>query len=489
MGSVRVRFAPSPTGRLHVGGARTALFNWLFARRHGGAFVLRIEDTDTERSGDEYLSSIQEALSWLGLDWDEGPGRPGPYGPYLQSQRIELYRRVAEELLEKGYAYRCYCTQQELAELRKQAFAQGKAFRYPGICRHLSPAEAARREAEGRAPVIRIIVPEEGQTVVNDLIRGQVVFDNSSLDDFIIMKSNGMPAYNFACVVDDHYMAITHVIRAEEHLSNTPRQLWIYRACGFPEPAFAHVPMILAPDRSKLSKRHGATSVEEFREEGYLPEALVNYLCLLGWTPGDNREIMPLKDILAEFSLDRVARTAAIYDVKKLTWMNGHYLREAELDRIVDLSLPFLRARGYVAECVSDEQMRYVRRVVEAVRDRVKTLAEVADASSYFFTSDFEYEEKGVKKHFLRQGVATLLRAAVSTLSQLDTFDKETIERAYRSLADDLGVAAGELIHPTRLAVSGRTMGPGLFDILEILGREETLKRMERAIAFIEREN
>jgi glutamyl-tRNA synthetase len=325
---IRVRFAPSPTGSLHIGGARTALFNWLFARHHGGSLILRIDDTDLARSTEESTRGILSALRWLGLDWDEGPDAGGSYGPYFQSQRLELYTKIAQELVDQGRAYYCYCTPEELAERRKQAMAEGKAPRYDGRCRELTSQERIQKENEGHRPAIRLRIPDAGETVVQDFFRGDVVFANDVLDDFIIIKSNGMPTYNFACVVDDAKMQISHILRAEEHLSNTPRQILIYQALGYPLPIFAHVPMILAPDRSKLSKRHGATSVEEFRDMGYLPEALINYLALLGWSPEGEEEILSLPELVRQFTLERVGKTAAVYDVKKLTWMNGHYLNE-----------------------------------------------------------------------------------------------------------------------------------------------------------------
>ena len=488
MNKVRVRFAPSPTGSLHIGGARTALFNWLFARHHNGTFVLRIDDTDTERSTEASYKEILAAMSWLGLDWDEGPEKGGQFGPYLQSQRLELYRREAARLLNEGKAYLCYCTVEELAERRRQAQAEGRPPMYDRRCRYLTPADRTRLEQEGRQPVIRLAVPETGTTVVKDLIRGDVAFENATIDDFIIFKSNGMPTYNFATVIDDHLMQISHIIRAEEHLSNTPKQILVYQALAYELPAFAHVPMILAPDRSKLSKRHGATSVEEYRDEGYLPEAIINYLALLGWSPEGEEEIIPLEKIIEQFSLERVSKNAAIYDTKKLTWINGHYLREGNLDRITRLALPFLQAKGLLPDPLPEKDYNYVRSVIAAVRDRVKTLAEVADAASYFFTDVTNYEEKGIRKHFTRPGAAALLDEARERLATLPEFNARAAEEAYRSLAEGKGISTGQLFHPTRLAISGRTMGPGLFEIMELLGRETVLARLDRAARWI-REN
>ncbi len=485
MGDIRVRFAPSPTGSLHIGGARTALFNWLFARRQNGTFVLRIEDTDLDRSTAESARGIVSALRWLGLDWDEGPEIGGDYGPYFQSQRLAHYVEAANKLLEQGQAYYCYCTQEELSERRQEAMKSGQAPRYDGRCRHLTKEERTRLEQDGRRPALRFHIPPSGETVVSDVIRGEVAFAHDVLDDFIIMKSNGLPAYNFACVVDDSSMRISHVLRAEEHLSNTPRQILIYQALGRLLPVFVHLPMILAPDRSKLSKRHGATSVQEFQEQGFLPEGLLNYLALLGWSPEGEEEIMPLPEIVRQFTLDRVGKTAAIYDTKKLTWMNGHYLNENVLDGVVNQALPFLQQKGMVAKELSPSQQEYIKRVVELVRTRVKTLAEIADASDYFFSDDFAYEEKGLRKHFSKPGVDSLLEAALHRIERLESFEPQAIEESYRDLSADLGVGAGEIIHPTRLALSGRTMGPGLFELMSVLGKTRSLQRLSRAVQYI----
>lgn len=482
---VRVRFAPSPTGYLHVGGARTALFNWLFARHHGGTFILRIEDTDRERSREEAARAITETLSWLGLDWDEGPGRDGAYGPYFQSQRLDLYRQEADRLVRAGLAYPCYCTPEELEERREAARRKGLPPRYDGRCRHLADRERDRLAAAGRRPALRIQAPARGQTVVEDLIRGPVSFENEKmLDDFVILKSDGWPTYNFACAVDDSHMAITHVIRAEEHLSNTPKQIVLCQALGYPLPRFAHAPMILAPDRSKLSKRHGAVAVEEFREAGYLPEAILNYLCLLGWSPGDDREIMSLDEVVRTFSLERVNLTAAIYDVEKLTWMNGAYIRAADPDRLLELLVPRFEAAGLISTPVSPELRTWLADMIAAGRDRARTLGEMPELFRYFFEEPESYEEKGVRK-YLQPGSEALLETALNVAADVDPFDNETIETAYRQAAERLGVSAGHLIHPTRLALTGRTVGPGLFDVMRLLGRERCLRRLDRALAFV----
>lgn len=482
---VRVRFAPSPTGNLHIGGARTALFNYLYARHNNGTFVLRIEDTDTERSTEESAKQIVRALKWLKLDWDEGPEKGGDYGPYYQSERLELYKKAAEKLIQEGKAYYCYCTPEELDEKRKKAQKEGKAPRYDGRCRNLTPEQKKKFEDEGRKPTIRLKVPQTGQTIVEDLIRGNVVFENETLDDFIMVKSNGMPTYNFACIVDDTAMKLNCIIRAEEHLSNTPKQILMYEALGYKVPKFAHVPMILAPDRSKLSKRHGATSVEEFKEQGYLPEALVNYLTLLGWSPLGNEEIFDLETAAKQFTLDRVNKTAAVYDIKKLTWINGQYIRDLDLDYITSELIPFMIDQGIIKEEEKEEKYDYIKSIVDISRDRAKTLVELAKQLAFFFKEIDEYEEKGVKKHFSKDNAIELLEKGADVLEKLEEFNHDTTEKAFRDLTKSMGLKAAQLIHPTRLAITGRTIGPGLFDIIVLLGKEKTVMRMRKAAKWI----
>lgn len=482
---VRVRFAPSPTGSLHIGGARTALFNWLYARRTGGTFVLRIEDTDQERSTAASAAGILDGFRWLDIDWDEGPEVGGPVGPYFQSERRHTYLEHLQTLLANKQAYRCYCTPAELEARREEARKAGRPPRYDRRCADLTADQAAQFEAEGRKSAVRLRVPD-GQTVINDLVRGQVVFQNSEIDDFVIFKSDGMPTYNFAVVIDDHLMGITHIIRAEEHLSNTPKQVMTYNYLGWELPEFAHVSMILAPDRSKLSKRHGATSVQEFRDQGFLPESIVNYIAFLGWSPEGEHEVMPLTDMVKQFSLERVNPTAAIYDVKKLTWMNGIYMRDGDLDRLTDLVVPFMIRAGVIADAPDAAGHAYLKQLVGAARDRAKTLIELADALAYFYQDTFEYDEKGLRKHFAARGTAALLREAATTLAGLPEFTVAATETAYRELIEQKGIGGGELIHPTRLAITGRTIGPSLFDVMNLLGRERTLARLEQAALYID---
>ncbi|WHE07873.1 glutamate--tRNA ligase [Thermoanaerobacterium thermosaccharolyticum] len=475
MRDVRVRFAPSPTGNLHIGGARTALFNWLFARHNNGKMILRVDDTDLERSTGDSMKAIIDGLKWLGIDWDEGP--------IYQSKRLDLYKNYADNLVKEGKAYYCFCTKEELDEMRNEAQKAGKPPMYTGKCRNLSADEVKKYMDEGKKYVIRLKVPKEGKTIVHDIIRGDVEFDNSTFDDFIIMKSDNMPTYNFATVIDDYDLKISHIIRGEEHLSNTPKQILIYDALGFEKPSFAHVSMILAPDRSKLSKRHGATSVQEFRDLGYLPEAIINYITLLGWIPSDGEEVFSTEKSISEFTLDRVSKNPAIYDTKKLTWLNGIYIRNCDIDRLTKEVIPFLINKGLIGD---NYDYDYIKKIVSAIREREKTLNEIADAMSYYFNDEFDYDEKGVKKYFEKNGVDNILKEAIKVLDKVDDFNLVETEKAYRDLIEKLDIKSGDLFHPTRLAISGRTFGPGLFDIMELLGKEKTIERIKKAVKYIE---
>ena len=486
MSDVRVRFAPSPTGYLHIGGARTALFNWLFAHKMGGKLILRIEDTDTERLKEDSVSQILTSLKWLGINWDEGPEVGGDCGPYYQSERLDIYKKYADKLLEEGKAYYCFCSAADLEAQREKQRAAKQPFRYARTCRDLSAEEVQARIAAGEPYSVRVKIPVEGTITVHDLIHGDVTFNMDQFDDFVIVKSNGMPTYNFAVVVDDHLMGMTHVLRAEEHLSNTPKQLLIYEALGWEPPKFGHMPMILAPDRSKLSKRHGATSVEEFRSQGYLAEAIVNYLTLLGWGPGDERELFTLQETVELFELEQMSKKAAIYDTKKLTWMNGQYLSELPLEKILPEAKPFFIKDGLVTEEWFNDAANeaYFEKLVDVVRVRVKTLQEVADASSYFFKELEGYDEKGVSKHFKPENIA-ILEQCIAAIKADEVYDLASTEAAYNKIAADNGLALGKVIHPTRLALTGRTVSPGMFDVMVLLGKEKTLERLEKAVEFI----
>jgi glutamyl-tRNA synthetase len=476
---VRVRFAPSPTGALHIGGARTALFNWLFARNQKGKFILRIEDTDRTRSTLEAEKAIFEGLEWLGLDWDEGPRVGGPFGPYYQVERKEIYEKFAKQLLEEGKAYFCFCTPEELEKKRKEAEARKEAPRYDGHCRKLSEAEIKKKLESGLPKVIRFLLPPVGETKVEDLIRGKVVFKNELLDDFVILKSDGFPTYNFACVVDDHLMEITHVIRGDDHLSNTPRQILLYQAFGWQLPKFAHIPMILGKDRTRLSKRHGATSVIAYRDQGYLPEAVINYIAKLGWGYKD-QEIFSREELIEKFSLEGVNKNPAIFDLEKLNWLNGQYLRKILPERLVDLCEPLL------IEAYDCHDLDYLRKIVLVFRDRLVLIPDIIPLSTYFFKDDYPYDPHGIEKYFKPENTKKILETLAQRLAIVEPFIRENIEPVFKGLAEEMKVKLGEVIHPCRLALTGRTESPPMYDVIEILGKEKTIKRLKKALDFLE---
>ncbi|NLY55757.1 MAG: glutamate--tRNA ligase [Firmicutes bacterium] len=481
MQRVRVRFAPSPTGYLHVGGARTALFNWLFARHYGGDFILRIEDTDLVRSTEESVQAIFDGLTWLGLDWDEGPGKDGDHGPYYQTERLEIYRRYAQELIDKGRAYYCYCSPEELDQRRKELLAAGQAPRYDRKCLGLSAAEVERYKAEGRVPVIRFKAAEVGRTIVDDLVRGKVVFENEVVDDFVIVKSDGMPTYNFAVVVDDHLMEISHVIRGEDHLSNTPKQIQLYEALGWEVPQFAHISMILGPDKTKLSKRHGATSVIQYKDDGYLPEALLNYLALLGWSYNATDNLFTKEQLIEYFTLDGVSKNPAVFDYAKLQWMNGVYIRQTSVERLTDLCRPFLEQAGLITRDLSPAELARLTKIVAEMQTRLKTLNEIADLTSYFFT-DVEYDEQALKN--LRSELAPqVLERLAADLEGMPEFTQAALEAEFAKLMEEFDVKLGKLIHPVRAAVTGRAVSPGIYETLLLIGRDEVLKRLRAGAA------
>ncbi len=470
--NIRVRFAPSPTGQLHVGNARTALFNYLFARQGGGKYLLRLEDTDVERSTAEAEAGILEDLHWLGLEWDEGPGRPAGYGPYRQSERLDLYRRYAADLLNKGKAYRCYCTPEELEDKRKRSLARGVPPKYDGRCRNLQPQEEEAFASAGRIASLRFKV-EARRVEFEDLIKGRMSFDGQTIGDFIILRSDGIAPYNFAVVVDDALMEITHVIRGEDHLTNTPRQLLLYQALGFPAPKFAHPPMILGPDRSPLSKRHGVTSVGYFREQGFLPEALVNYLALLGWTSEDGQEIFTLEELSRKFSLGRVSRSSAVFDLEKLKWVNRAHLKKLSGEQAVDQAREFLEKSGIDLGSVSDP---WLHSAVEMVWPEVNTLSELADRLRIFFDENFGFESEA--EHLLQsEENRKVLSGLAEELQGAEEITTENYKQILAGLAKRVGASGRRLYMPLRAALTGKTRGPELDKVFILLGKEKVLKR------------
>jgi glutamyl-tRNA synthetase len=467
--TVRVRFPPSPTGHLHIGGVRTALFNWLYARHCGGVFVLRIEDTDRTRSTEESIQVILEGLQWLGLDWDEGP--------YRQTERLAIYQSHAFRLLAEGKAYHCYCSPQELQERRAEALRRGESPRYDRRCRDLPHPPA------GRTPAIRLKAPLEGQTRFVDLIHGELTFENSEMDDLIILRSDDTPTYNFAVVVDDVTMQITHVIRGDDHIANTPRQILIYQALDYPLPQFGHVSMILGSDKGRLSKRHGATSVLAYREMGYLPEALLNYLARLGWAHGD-QEIFTKEELIEQFSLTELNKAAAIFSPDKLLWLNAHYLRTLPSERLIPELLPHLAREGIMKSPEAIDRT-YLARAMDSVRERSKTLVEMAQwLRFYFFTDHIIYADKAATK-FLTAETAPLLAKLVHALEGLPIFDEASIEQVFQQLLAESGLKLGAIAQPARVALTGDTVSPGIHQVMAILGRERVLGRLCQALEWI----
>ena len=466
--NIRVRFAPSPTGHLHIGGARTALFNWLFAHHHRGRFILRIEDTDTTRSTDEYIDAIIQGMTWLGLDWDEGPFR--------QTERFDVYRAYVDRLVKEGKAYYCYCSAEDLEARRQEAMAQGRPVMYDGRCRGL------QQPVPGVTPVVRFMMPRDGQTVVHDMIHGAVEFDNAQLDDLIILRSDNTPTYNFTVVVDDVDMRITHVIRGDDHLNNTPKQIQMYKALGYDSPKFAHLPMILGADKTRLSKRHGATSVMAYYEMGYLPDALINYLVRLGWSCGD-QEVFTRDELIRHFSFESVGKAASVFNPEKLLWLNSQYIMKASPESLAEQVVPFLVKEGILGEGEKVDR-EWLSKAVVTLQERAKTLVELASSLRYFFHDPAAYDEKAKTKFLNSQslGYLTELRAG---LAELDDYSHNGIERIFTAVVEKNSIKLGALAQPVRVALTGGTVSPGIFEVIEIIGKETTIRRIDRVIAEI----
>ncbi|HKA33973.1 MAG TPA: glutamate--tRNA ligase [Candidatus Binatia bacterium] len=469
MATVRTRFAPSPTGYLHIGGARTALFNLLFTRHHGGRFVLRIEDTDRERSTPEAIEAIIDSLKWLDLEWDEGP--------FFQTHRFDLYKEKVRELLAAGKAYPCICTAEELEQKRQAAMKEKRKPMYDGTCR--PPEGVIPPLPQGKPYTIRFRGPREGTTLVDDLVKGPVAFENRELDDLIIARSDGTPTYNFCVVVDDIDMGITHIIRGDDHLANTPRQILLYQALGPTPPAFAHVPLILGLDKARLSKRHGATSVTAYRDMGYFPEALGNYLVRLGWSHGD-QEIFSREELIQKFSLENVGKSAGIFNPEKLLWLNSHYLKTRPLSQLADDVVPFIEAKGYAVP--PDKKWR--ERMVATLQERAKTLVELVELAHFYLSEDIKYDEKATKK-FLTPEIRAPLEELIQKLQAIDDFNEKNIEAAFNEVLQRHHLQLGKLAQPVRVALTGSTVSPGIYEVLAVLGKERSLKRMRAVLARI----
>lgn len=476
---VRVRFAPSPTGFLHVGGLRTALYNYCFARAHEGRFILRIEDTDRARFVPGAVEDIVESLRWAGIEHDEGPGIGGAYGPYFQSERLEVYRSAVDSLIASGDAYPCFCNEDRLYAMREQLKMRGLSTKYDRACLGIPAREAEARRAGGEPHVVRLRVPDEPSVKVDDLVRGEVEISSEILDDQVLLKSDGFPTYHLANVVDDHAMEITHVIRGEEWLPSTPKHILLYRFLGWEPPRFAHLPLLLGTDRSKLSKRQAEVAVNDYRRHGYFPEALVNFVAFLGWNPGDEREIFSLDELVREFRIERVNKSGAIFNLEKLHWFNQQYMQRRPVQTTIRELRPILEDRGW-----GGVEEQTIEGIVRLMRERVTFTAEIPERAPWFFVDPPDYEEATVKKRWKPES-PTLLRAALVDLERIDPFEAAAIEEAVARVAERSGVGKADLIHPLRLATTGVGGGPGLYELMEVLGRERCLRRIARALEVL----
>jgi len=486
MNNVRVRFAPSPTGFLHIGGARTALYNWLFAKKNKGKFILRIEDTDIERSTEESIGAILDGMRWLGLDWDEGPEVGGDFGPYFQSERTSIYQEYINKLLKEGKAYRCFCSQEDIEKEREIAEKEKRPYRYSGKCRNLSDAEIEKHLSNDDSFTIRLKLDDnEDDIILNDIVRGEINFDKSHYDDFIIVRSNGLPVYNFAVVIDDALMNINYVIRGDDHISNTPRQIFIYKALGFPVPKFAHLPMILGEDKTRLSKRHGATSVQQFRDMGYLSEAMINYLVRLGWGYDDTQEIFEIDDLIEKFSLERVGKNPSIFNFKKLEWINNYYIGQLPIEKRTKESIPFLIKAGLIDENYVKNNLEILKRIVEIIGSRLRTLNDIIFYSEFFFKDKVEYSEDAVNKIFKKYELINVFDKIIDGLKNIDLWNKENLIEKLESLSGETELNKRIFFQAIRAAITGKLISPDLIDIMLIMKKDMVIKRLDDALNFM----
>ncbi len=480
---IRVRFAPSPTGPFHIGGARSALFNWLFARKLGGKLVLRIEDTDLERSSRESEENIKAALKWLGLNWDEGVDVGGEYGPYRQTERLGIYKKYTDRLLAEGKAYYCYCTDEELEAERQALSAKGQMPRYMGKCRKLTAEQIAAHKAAGRKPTVRFRVPADQQVLVRDMVRGDVVFDSNGIGDFVIVKSDGIPTYNYAVVIDDALMKISHVIRAEEHLSNTPRQCLIYDALGFEKPVFGHISLILGKDRTKMSKRHGATSVDQYRQLGYLPAGIDNFLALLGWSPSGEQEIFTIDELIQEFSMEHVAKNPAVFEIDKLNWINQHYMRQLDAETFFEVAKPHMIASGYMDGTESGKKLAWMKSVVATAKEHVAYAAQIPECVAMYFSDEFEFENEDAVAVLQEDSVPMVMQMLFEELPKLEVLDGVSVKAAFKAIQKTTKLNGKAVFMPIRVALTGNQHGPELAEMVPLLGLERTEARIRTSLA------
>ncbi|MFN0117998.1 MAG: glutamate--tRNA ligase [Elusimicrobiota bacterium] len=494
--TIRVRFAPSPTGFLHIGGARTALYNWLYARQTKGTFILRIEDTDEARSTDESTNAIFSSMRWLGLDWDEGPGVEGDknvkgaFGPYFQMERLNIYKEHLNILLKSGKAYPCFCSKEDLEAMRNKAMIAKRPPKYDERCRKLEPIESQKRVEKGEPHVFRFARPHDGNVEFQDVVKGPLKFESELLDDFVIVKSSGVPTFMFAGAIDDHLMKISHVIRGDDHLSNTPRQVQLFEAFGWKEiPVFAHISMIHGPDGSRLSKRHGATSVEEFRRQGFLPEVMLNYLTLLGWSTTDSQQLFSPKnkfqELVEKFDLNRCQKSPAIFDTEKLKWMNGVYIRNLTKDELLDKTWPFFVEAGLVSEKADEALKHYIHAALMLEQEKLVLLSDAPGLVDFFLKTEVVFDPESFEKVLKKEGAKNILEGIFDVFSASPTLTTENTEKMCRDYAQNNNLKTGQVFHPVRVAVSGRTKGPSLFHMLEVLGKERVLDRIKKALSLI----
>lgn len=486
MKQVRVRFAPSPTGYLHIGGLRTALYNYLFARHNNGKFILRIEDTDRTRFVEGAIESLIESLHWAGIEYDEGvfieDGKivqKGEYGSYIQSERLDIYKKYVDELIEKGYAYYCFCSKERLDKVREEQKIKGLIPKYDGFCRSLSLEEARERIANGEEYVVRLKLPHNKDIKFHDLVRGDIIINTDDIDDQVLLKSDGYPTYHMAVVVDDHLMDITHIVRGEEWLASTPKHVYLYQVFGWEEPTYVHLPTVLNKERKKLSKRHGDVAVEDFREKGYLPEGLVNYLALVGWSPKDNKEIFSMEELIEEFSFERVSKTGGIFDKDKLDWVNGHHIREYDIDKLTELSIPYLKEAGYIDDKFVKEKYSWIKAMVQTVMESISYLSEIPEKVEVLFDNKVELEDEDALNTLRGEQVPDILNAFKEELNEIEEIDEEFAKGIMKRIQKSTGVKGKNLYMPTRIALTGNNHGPELVNIIYLLGKQNILNRID----------
>ncbi len=486
MEEFRLRFAPSPTGYIHIGSIRTALYNYLFAKHNNGKFILRIEDTDRTRYVEGAIENLIESLDWAGIHYDEGVFlengkivQKGDFGPYIQSERLDIYKKYVDELIEKGDAYYCFCSKERLDSVRDEQKAKGLVPKYDGFCRNLSLEEAKKRVANGEEYVVRLKLPHNKDIKFHDIVRGDIVINTEDMDDQVLLKSDGFPTYHMAVVVDDHLMNITHIVRGEEWLPSTPKHIYLYEVLGWEKPVYVHLPTVLNKERKKLSKRHGDVSVEDFKAKGYLPEGLINYLALVGWSPEDNEEILSMEELIEKFSFERVSKTGGIFDIDKLDWVNGHHIRECDIDKLTEMSIPYLIESGYIDEKVAKENYEWVKTIIATIQENLSKLSEIPEKVEIFFNNKIEPEDENALEMLKGEQVPSVLNAFREELNQIEEVDEEFAKTIMKKIQKSTGVKGKNLFMPTRIALTGNNHGPELVNIIYILGKENILKRIE----------